>query len=163
MSEACVLAVDPGRGKCGLAVVCASGAVLEQRIVPRTDLVSAAVNTVQRHSPAAVVIGNRTGSKEARTELEAALKRALVVVEEHETTLRSRERYYRDHPRRGLARLLPEGLFTPPVPLDDYAAVIMAERYWAERCGGDAETRGRGDAETWGRGDAGTRRHGVNE
>lgn len=133
MNEGTVVAVDPGLGKCGVAVVCASGTVLEQRIVPRGELASAVLDAVARHSPVAVVIGDRTGSRDARLELETALQRTLVVVEEHETTLHSRARYYKDHPRRGLLKFLPEGLFTPPRPLDDYAAVILGERYWAGR------------------------------
>ena len=133
MSEGCVVAIDPGLGKCGIAAVCASGVVLEQRIVPRGELVASVLDAVARHSPVAVVIGDRTGSRAARVELEKALQRSLVSVEEHESTLHSRERYYRDHPRRGLLKLLPEGLFTPPRPLDDYAAVILGERYWASR------------------------------
>lgn len=133
MDNACVVAVDPGRGKCGLAVVCRDGSVPEKTIVPRTELVSAVTELVERHSPAAVVIGDRTGSREARQELEAALGRTLVPIEEHESTLKAHDRYYVDHPKRGLARLVPLGLFTPPVPLDDYAALILGERYWAGR------------------------------
>lgn len=133
MSEPLVLAVDPGLGKCGLAIVCRTGEVREQRIVRRDELAAAARSLCDQHAPCAVVVGDRTGSREARRELEAALGRRLVVVEEHETTMRARERYYVDHPRRGLARLVPAGLSTPPRPLDDYAAVILAERYWAGR------------------------------
>jgi RNase H-fold protein (predicted Holliday junction resolvase) len=131
MNDGCVVAVDPGLSKCGVATVCESGAVLDQCIVPRCDLVASVLNTVARHCPVAVVIGDRTGSRDARLELEKALQHLLVLVEEHETTMLSRARYYRDHPRRGLARFLPEGLFTPPRALDDYAAVILGERYWA--------------------------------
>lgn len=131
--EPCVIAIDPGRGKCGIAVVGKSCAVREKRIVPRSELAAAVTDLAARYSPAAVVIGDRTGSREARVELEAALRRSLVLVEEHETTLKAHDRYYRDHPRRGLARLVPLGLFTPPVPLDDYAALILGERYWEGR------------------------------
>ncbi|HKM17981.1 MAG TPA: pre-16S rRNA-processing nuclease YqgF, partial [Limnochordia bacterium] len=33
------------------------------------------------------------------------------------------------HPPRGWRRLLPVSLQTPPVPIDDYVAVILAQRY----------------------------------
>jgi len=128
--ERAVLAVDPGRGKCGLAVVRASGGVAEQAVVPRGEFLEAAREMAARHAVAVVVIGDRTGSAECRRELEPVLAAPVVMVEEHETTLRARDRYFRDHPPRGWRRLAPQGLLTPPRPIDDYAAVLLGEAYW---------------------------------
>jgi hypothetical protein len=50
------------------------------------------------------------------------------VVPEAYTTLRARRRYFDEHPLRGWRRLFP-GLQTPPIPIDDYAAVLIAEDY----------------------------------
>jgi RNase H-fold protein (predicted Holliday junction resolvase) len=125
-----VLAIDPGRGKCGLAVVFASGEVAEQAVVPRAGFEGAVRDMAARHRPVAVVIGNRTGSAACRRELEPSVDVPIVVVEEHETTLRARDRYFRDHPPRGWRRLVPLGLITPPRPIDDYAAVLLGDAYW---------------------------------
>lgn len=126
----CVLAIDPGRGKCGLAVVTPSGRTLEQAVVPRAEFLDTTGKWVERHQPLALVIGNRTGSEECRRELAPVVNVPIVTVEEHETTLRAKDRYFRDHLPRGWRRLLPQGLLTPPRPVDDYAAVLLGEQYW---------------------------------
>ncbi|MGA3038438.1 MAG: pre-16S rRNA-processing nuclease YqgF [Vulcanimicrobiaceae bacterium] len=53
------------------------------------------------------------------------------VVDEYETTLRARARYFMDHPPRGWKRWVPRGMLLPPVPIDDYAALLIAERFAA--------------------------------
>ena len=41
--------------------------------------------------------------------------------------------YWREHPPRGLMRLIPVTMQVPPVPVDDYVAVILAERYFDKK------------------------------
>jgi len=53
------------------------------------------------------------------------------VVDERETTLRARARYFIDHPPRGWKRWVPRGMLLPPRPIDDYAALLIAERFVA--------------------------------
>lgn len=122
-----VLAVDPGRGKCGLAV-CAPGQVLYRQVVPRQDLPTVARELARRFAVAVAVVGHATGSREVLRELEP-LGIPVVVVPETGTTRAARERYLRDHPPKGLWRLVPPGLRTPPEPYDDYVAVLLAERF----------------------------------
>jgi RNase H-fold protein (predicted Holliday junction resolvase) len=125
-----VLAIDPGLGKCGLAVVFASGEVAEHAVVARKAFRDAVQSLIARHGPAVIVIGNRTGSAACRAELEPVVGTRIVTVEEHETTLRARDRYFRDHPPRGWRAVVPRGLLSPPRPIDDYAAVLLGEEYW---------------------------------
>lgn len=132
-AERVVLAIDPGRGKCGLAVVRASGGVPEQAVVPRGEFLHTVLGMVARYQPVAVVIGNRTGSAECRRELEPVVTAPIVPVEEDQTTLRAQARYFLDHPPRGWRRLVPRGLVSPPRPIDDYAAVLLGEEYWKTR------------------------------
>ena len=54
---------------------------------------------------------------------------AFTLVDERETTLRARARYFADHPPRGWRRLVPRGMLLPERPIDDYAALLIAERY----------------------------------
>jgi RNase H-fold protein (predicted Holliday junction resolvase) len=51
------------------------------------------------------------------------------LVDERETTLRARARFFADHPPRGWKRLIPAGMLLPDRPIDDYAAVLIAERF----------------------------------
>lgn len=122
-----VLAVDPGREKCGLAVV-QPGRVLHREVLPRNQLVARAAELVGRFGVEEVVVGDATGSQQVLREL-SRLGRPVRLVSEAGTTLEARRRYFQDHPPRGLARLLPEGLRVPPRPYDDYVAVLLAERF----------------------------------
>lgn len=124
-----VLSVDPGRRKCGLAVVSADRGVLHRMIVAREEVAPVVRQVVQDYAPAEVLVGGSTGSRDVVHELRTALSREIRVVDERHTTERARRRYYLDHPPRGLWRLVPLGLQVPPVPVDDYAAVVMAEDY----------------------------------
>lgn len=53
----------------------------------------------------------------------------ITIVDERNTSLEARRRYYEDHPPKGLWRLVPRGLLVPDVPLDGYAALLIIERY----------------------------------
>lgn len=120
-----VLAVDPGRQKCGVAVVSADG-VQARAIAPPDALPGLLREWIRRHAVTEIVVGDRTGASPV---VEAAMALGLPVrrVDEAGTTLRARARYFADHPPRGWRRLLPLGLQTPPEPYDDYAAVLLAE------------------------------------
>ncbi len=129
-----VIAVDPGRDKCGVAVVGRQAGVLYKSVVAADKMAAAVAELAARHAAGTVVLGDRTGRKAAQAAL-AALRpggRELAVrlVDEHRSTDEARTRYWRDHPPRGLARLVPVTLRVPPTPVDDYVAVIIAERYF---------------------------------
>ena len=124
-----VVAVDPGRSKCGLAAVSREG-VLEKRIVETTQVGDAAAEMAERHAAAVIVLGSRTGHQEVLERLDQAIEGLPIQrVEEDMTTLEARRRYWKENPPRGLWRLIPEGLRAPREPIDDYAAVLLAERY----------------------------------
>lgn len=125
-----VLAIDPGSDKCGLAVLDPRGGTLAREIVPTAVLEETVRRWVREHSPARLVMGAGTTSRKARTCLEK-LGLPLELVPEGHTTERARKRYFQEHPPKGWRRLIPLGLQVPPVPVDDYAAVMIAEDYLA--------------------------------
>lgn len=122
-----VLAVDPGRGKCGIAV-CSEERVLHREVAAREDLEGRLRELVTRYGVEVVVVGDQTGAQEV-TALAERLGRPVVQVSEQGTTLLARARYLRDHPPRGWRRLLPPFLRVPDRPYDDYVAVLLAERF----------------------------------
>lgn len=131
-----VIAVDPGRDKCGVAVVGRRAGVLSKSVVPAGRMAAVVAELAEKNDIGTVVLGDRTGRKDAMAAL-AALRpggRELTVrlVDEHRSTDEARARYWRDHPPRGLARLVPVTLRVPPVPVDDYVAVIIAERHFSQ-------------------------------
>lgn len=131
-----VVAVDPGRDKCGIAVVKADGAVLAKGIVARAEVGERVRELARAHGLDTVVLGDRTGSRALAQEIRAALGQAgadplrVVFVDEHESSMEGRRRYLKDHPLRGLGKLVPLSLRTPGEPFDDYVAVILAERFF---------------------------------
>jgi RNase H-fold protein (predicted Holliday junction resolvase) len=126
-----VLAIDPGRERCGLAVLEArTGRVLARRVVPVEVLVEAVRELMGEHRFARAVVGDRTGFPEVARLLRSALGGLEVVaVEEAGTTLEARRLYFADHPPSGWRRLLPRSLQVPPVAYDDYSAVALGRRY----------------------------------
>jgi RNase H-fold protein (predicted Holliday junction resolvase) len=120
-----VLGIDPGRKKCGLAVVCSQRGVLAHQVVPTEALGSAVQALIAELAPAQLVLGDGTQSKTVLEILGSALP--IAVISEGHTTERARVRYWQENPPRGLMRLWPTSLRTPPIPMDDWAAVILAE------------------------------------
>lgn len=128
-----ILAVDPGRDKCGLALVSPGSAPEKLAIVPRQELARVALGIAGERQLAAILVGDRTTGRDVAGEIEALEPGCPVrLVPEHNTTLRARERYFQDNPPTGWRRLLPRGLLLPPRPVDDYAALLIAEE-WGER------------------------------
>ncbi|HET6385520.1 MAG TPA: hypothetical protein VFJ58_19170 [Armatimonadota bacterium] len=129
-----VLAFDPGREKCGFALVNASPVggieIIRRGIVRRDEAVGIWRDLAPEHPALTVVLGNGTGSQ-SLCEALALAGGDCVMVEERFTTRRARDRYFLEQPPRGWRRLIPRGLLTPPCPVDDLAATILAEEWLA--------------------------------
>jgi RNase H-fold protein (predicted Holliday junction resolvase) len=131
---ACVLAIDPGSAKCGLAVVREDGIVLHRAVVPTERLTEEAQALLVRFSPECLLVGAGTGAKPVLRALEELSSGVAVVpVDESHTSEAARARFVAENPARGWQRLLPRSLRTPDRPYDDYVAIILAERYWQSR------------------------------
>ena len=121
---AVVIGIDPGR-HVGLAWVDAHGALLRGEVVEEADLARLEVA-----EGVAIALGSGTGSRGARSLLEAA-GRIVTLVDERATTEEGRRLYWRDHPPRGWRRCIPVGFRPPPAGVDAYAAYAIALRWLA--------------------------------
>ena len=135
--EKTVLAIDPGTAKCGLALVRrGSGpglSILLRRIAPVEGLADAIREALAIETPAIAIVGSGTGSKPIVHLLRETFPGlSMLVVDEKDTSLHARERYWEYHARRGWRRLLPSSLQVPPEPIDDFVAFILAERVLTE-------------------------------
>ncbi len=131
-----VIAVDPGRDKCGIAAVKADRTVLAKAIVAREEIRGRIREFAGTYGADTIVLGDRTGSRALAQEIDAAGGSAgegwvrVEFIDEHESSMEGRRRYLEDHPLRGLGRLVPISMRAPGEPFDDYVAVVLAERFF---------------------------------
>lgn len=131
-------AVDPGREKCGFAVLDTAGAVLCQKVIETLNLEREIADMYSRYAFTTLVLGNGTTSREARARIERVMPELLVVlVDEYRTTDMAKQAYWQTHPPRGWRRLLPVTMLVPPEPVDDFVAVILARRFLEKAAPGD--------------------------
>ena len=122
--------LDPGRDKCGLAVVDEKGDCLFHQVVPTAELEHHLQQLYEDYGFSRLVMGNGTTSKKAELRVRSALPEiGVVVVDEYRTTDAARDEYWRIHPPAGWRRLVPRGMLVPPDPVDDLAALILARRH----------------------------------
>ena len=123
------LSIDPGKCKCGLVLVDLNQKKVDQAIVINTELLPKYVKNLKRiENISKVIIGNGTTSKQTIEKL-AFLKKDLVIVEEKNTTLRAKKRYFELFPVRGLKVLLPKEILIINKNLDAISALIILEDY----------------------------------
>ena len=127
-----IAAVDPGREKCGVAVVAMDGAIAKRLVVPTLTLQEEIASILTTGKIQVLLCGDGTGSTEQAAmlrELAAQHKVQVLVVDEKHTTEQARKLYWQQQPPQGWRRLLPTTMQTPPVPVDDYVAVLLAWKY----------------------------------
>lgn len=131
---AVIIAIDPGRDKCGVAVVQADNRVLERQIVPRATALEGLQKLIFRFPDAVLVLGNATTSRALREEITQLFPQtAIQMQDETGSTLEARDLYWVEHPQRGWRRFWPQSLQMPPEPIDDFAAIVLAQRFLAQR------------------------------
>ncbi len=123
-----LLAIDPGRSKCGLVLVdLAEGLVLQGKVVKASLVIDVIKIWQKEKSLEEIVLGNGTSSSFWEDKLRGFAP--LKVVEEQGTTLRARQRYWELWPPNDWLKWLPRGLFLPPHDLDAVAALVLLEDY----------------------------------
>lgn len=127
-----ILGFDPGRDKCGLAIVSTDKQILYNEVVASEKTIEVMKNLINKYKPSTLVLGNQTTSKQWKQTLKDNLglyNIDIVLVDEKNSTVCARERYWEMYPPQGLNKLIPKGLRTPPRPVDDIVAIILIERY----------------------------------
>lgn len=126
------MGIDPGRDKCGVAVLTAAGEIKFQRVVATEELDSALKNLAAQFQIEAVILGDGTTHKAAAQKITAAGLRFRLVDEKH-TTEEARREYWEKNPPRGWRRLLPTSMQVPPEPVDAIVAEILVRRFLQAR------------------------------
>lgn len=126
-----ILGFDPGRQKCGLAVMGLDRNVYYQQVVAAGEAIATIQTLRQRFPVSTVVMGNQTTANDWKQKLTADLPELprIVMVDERHSTLEARDRYWLMYPPKGLTRLIPSGMRGVPRPIDDIVAILLIERY----------------------------------
>jgi RNase H-fold protein (predicted Holliday junction resolvase) len=125
-----ILGFDPGRQKCGLAVMGVDRRLYYHEVISAEDAIKTIQSLRDRFPVSLLIMGDQTSSKEWKRRLTEELTDLRVVtVDERNSSLEARDRYWQMYPPKGLSRLIPEGMRTPPRPIDDIVAILLIERY----------------------------------
>ena len=124
-----ILAIDPGREKTGIAILKNSD-VLEHKILNSDELVQIIKSLLEKYIIKTIVMGNGTSSKKKYDLLKQEfIDRDIVLINEYRTTDEARKLYFQENPPKGWKKLIPLGMQVPPVPVDDYAAIVIGRKY----------------------------------
>jgi RNase H-fold protein (predicted Holliday junction resolvase) len=122
---------DPGRQKCGVAVMALDRRLLMHEIISAGEAIATLQDIYQRFPVSMMIMGDQTTAQDWKKKLEENLNTdtRIVLIDERYTSLEARDRYWQMYPPRGLTQLLPKGMRTPPRPVDDIVAILLIERY----------------------------------
>ena len=123
------ISIDPGKCKCGLIFAdLESKRVLQAIVIESKYLVQNIKSFVGKENNIKVLIGNGTTSNDHAKSL-SFLENNLTIVEEKNTTYRSRDRYFEIFPIKGIKRFLPSDIFLQNINLDAISALVILEDY----------------------------------
>jgi RNase H-fold protein (predicted Holliday junction resolvase) len=126
-----ILGFDPGRQKCGLAVMGLDRNLYYHQVIPSSEAI-ATIQTLRQHYPISLlVMGDQTTAKDWKQKLSTDLAEPIriILIDERYSTLEARDRYWQMYPPKGLTRLIPRGIRTVSRPIDDIVAILLIERY----------------------------------
>lgn len=135
-----VIGFDPGRDKCGVAVVQVQEAYgqltgTELKVLHREVIASSAALTQlqrlwQHFQAEKLILGNQTTAQGWKHQLESIIPpHQIILVDERYSSQEARQRYWDFYPPQGWDRLLPRGMRVPANAYDDLVALVLVERY----------------------------------
>ena len=125
-----ILAIDPGRDKCGVVVMNKNFDIKFQSVIATSSLESKTLELSRKFELQAIILGDGTTSNLAKQLMSSILPNIHIeVVDERHTTEEARKLYWEKNPPRGWRRLLPTSMQVPPVPVDDLVAEILSRRF----------------------------------
>ena len=121
-----IIIIDPGTEKNGLAVMPNAQTVLYKTIIPTKDILAEIKILHSKYPQAKIIIGDSAFGKH----LSKDLNEEFEFIDERNSSQEAKSLYWKDHPPRGIWKLIPLSLRSVPCPIDDYSAVILGQRYF---------------------------------
>ena len=124
-----VIAIDPGKYKCGLVLAELSEKKVYKAIILKSSSLRKYVRNLNNvEDISQIIIGNGTTSREIKGKLDF-LKKEIITCEEKNTTYRAKARYFELFPIKGWKFLIPKEMFILNKNLDAISALIILEDY----------------------------------
>ena len=125
-----ILGFDPGRDKCGIAVADEDRMVYYHQVIESSQAIAVIKQLVPKYSLNLIVMGNLTTAKTWHEKLVSNFAHIpIIMVDENNSTLEARDRYWQIYPPQGFKKLIPQTMRIPPRPIDDIVAILLIERY----------------------------------
>lgn len=130
LSQPVILGFDPGRYKCGLAILGVDRTLCYHEVILVENVVDHIESLRQTYPISLIVMGDQTGAQLWKQELSRLQEGPnVILVDERYSSLEARDRYWEMFPPKGLNRLLPQRIRSIPRPIDDIVAILLIERY----------------------------------
>lgn len=123
-----IVGIDPGRDKCGVAVLNSAGEILFQKVIETAAFESTLKNLCAQYDLQIAILGDGTTHKNAEKILRG-LNLEVKIVDEKHTTEEARRLYWEKNPPRSWRKFLPTSMQVPPEPVDGIVAEILVKRY----------------------------------
>ena len=125
-----LMGIDPGRNKCGIAILTKEGEEVFKDIFRTSNLSIKIEELLNKYQIEKCILGNGTYSDKVFNILDLLIdKKKIKFVEEENTTYLAEQKYLKENPPLGLNFLNKILKFQPKKPLDDYVAVLLVKKY----------------------------------
>ncbi len=129
-SNQTILGFDPGKDKCGVAVMDGDRVLLYHQVLLTAAVIAQIGDLCQRYNVSQIVMGDQTTAKQWQQQLTTAFPDlSITLIDERYSSLEARDRYWQMYPANFITSLIPQGMRQPPRPIDDLVAIILIERY----------------------------------
>ena len=126
-----ILGFDPGKDKCGVAVMDGNRALLYHQVLLTIEVITKISDLCQQYNVSRIVMGDQTTAKYWQQQLTTAFPDLPIeLIDERYSSLEARDRYWQMYPANFITRLIPQGMRQSPRPIDDLVAIILIERYF---------------------------------
>ena len=123
-----IVGIDPGRDKCGVAVLNSSAEILFEEVIETAEFEIILKKLCTEFNLQLAILGDGTTHKNAEKILRG-LNLEIKIVDEKHTTEEARKLYWKKNPPRGWRKILPTSMQVPPVPVDGIVAEILVTRH----------------------------------
>lgn len=123
-----IVGIDPGRDKCGVAVLSGDAEILFEQVIETAEFENVLKKLIEQYDLQLAILGNGTTHKNAEKILRG-LNLEVKVVDEKHTTEEARKLYWKKNPPQGWRKFLPTSLQVPPEPVDGIVAEILVKRH----------------------------------